>query len=84
MSLAHTLGFELADVGPGAIEVQRQRRRADGRGSCGSRSRDGLGDWTGETSVISIIPVVSRRDSSLAFSGIADPDLPLANPVANG
>jgi len=31
------LGFEPADVRAAAIEVQRQRRRADGRGLSGSR-----------------------------------------------
>jgi hypothetical protein len=35
LPLDHAFGFELADVGPAAIEVQRQRRRADGRGSIG-------------------------------------------------
>ena len=42
--LDHAFGFELADVGPAAIEVLRQCRRADGRGLGGSRSRDRLGD----------------------------------------
>jgi hypothetical protein len=32
----------LADIRPAAIEVQRQCRRADGRGLSGSRSRDRL------------------------------------------
>jgi hypothetical protein len=40
LQLDHALGFELADVGPAAIEVQRQRRRAHGRGFSGSPSRD--------------------------------------------
>ena len=44
LPLDHAFGFELADVGPAAIEVQRQCRRADGRGLSGSRSRDRLGD----------------------------------------
>ena len=39
LPLDHAFGFELADVGPAAIEVQRQCRRADGRGLSGSRSR---------------------------------------------
>ena len=43
LSLDHTFGFEFADVGPGAIEVQRQCRCADSRGLSGSRSRDRLG-----------------------------------------
>ena len=55
-------GFELADVGPAAIEVQRQCRRADGRGLGGSPSRGAT------VSVISVIPVVSRQDSSLPLS----------------
>lgn len=36
LPLDHANGFELADIGPAAIEVQRQCRRADGFG-------DGLG-----------------------------------------
>jgi len=32
LPLDHAFGFELADVGPTAIKVQRQCRRADGRG----------------------------------------------------
>ena len=34
LPLDHAFGFELADVGPAAIEVLRQCRRADGRGLC--------------------------------------------------
>ena len=44
LPLDHAFGFELADVGPAAIEVLRQCRRADGRGLSESRSRDRLGD----------------------------------------
>jgi hypothetical protein len=44
LPLDHAFGFELADVGPGAIEVQRERRRADSRGLSGSWSRHRLGD----------------------------------------
>ena len=44
VSLDHTFGFELANVGAGAIEVQRQCRSADGLGPSGSRSRGRLGD----------------------------------------
>ena len=44
LPLDHAFGFELADVGPAAIEVLRQCRRADGRGLSGSPSRDRLGD----------------------------------------
>src|SRR5439155_4617595 len=44
LPLDHAFGFELADIGPTAIEVLRQRRRADGR--CHSES--GLrGRWPG-------------------------------------
>ncbi|MBR0697837.1 hypothetical protein [Bradyrhizobium lablabi] len=49
LALDHGLGFELVDVRAAALEVQRQRQRADGRGLSGSRSRnsgdgrDGLG-----------------------------------------
>ena len=32
LPLDHAISFELADVGPAAIEMQRQCRRADGRG----------------------------------------------------
>jgi hypothetical protein len=39
LPLDHALGFELADVGPAAIEMQRQCRRAHGRGLGGSPSR---------------------------------------------
>jgi hypothetical protein len=63
LPLDHALGFELADVGPVAIEVQRQRRRADGHGLSGSRSRDRFGDGRRSmptVSVISVIPVASR------------------------
>src|SRR6478609_4963221 len=44
LPLDYAFGFELADVGQAAIEVQRQCRRADGRGLSGSRSRDRLDD----------------------------------------
>ena len=44
LPLDYAFGFELADVGPAAIEVLRQRRRADGLGASGSRSRNRLGD----------------------------------------
>jgi hypothetical protein len=41
--LDHAFGFQLADVGPAAIEVQRQCRRADGRGLSGSGAINGEG-----------------------------------------
>jgi len=41
LPLDHAFGFELADVGPPAIEVQRQCRCADGRGFGGAQWRDG-------------------------------------------
>src|SRR6267142_1745838 len=44
LPLDHAFGFELADVGAAAIEVQGQCRRADGRGLGGSPSRDRLAD----------------------------------------
>jgi hypothetical protein len=44
LPLDHAIAFELADIGPAAIEVLGQRRRADGRGLSGSRSRDRFGD----------------------------------------
>jgi alkyl sulfatase BDS1-like metallo-beta-lactamase superfamily hydrolase len=44
LPLHHAIDFELADVGSAAVEMQRQCRRADGRGLSGSRSRDRLGD----------------------------------------
>jgi len=37
LPLDHAFSFELADLRTAAIEVQRQRRRADGRGLSGSR-----------------------------------------------
>ena len=40
LPMKHAFGFELADVGPAAVEVLGQRRRADGRGLGGSLSRD--------------------------------------------
>jgi hypothetical protein len=60
--LDHALGFEPADVRAAAIEVQRQRRRADGRGLSGSRAGDRLGNGRGlvTVSVIVLIPVASR------------------------
>ena len=63
LPLDHAFGFELADVGPAAIEVQRQCRRADGRGLSGSRSRDRLGDGraiNGTVSAIVFVPIASR------------------------
>jgi hypothetical protein len=44
LALDHAFGFELADVGPAAIKVLCQCRRANGRGLGGSPSRDRLGD----------------------------------------
>jgi len=44
LPLDRAFGFELADIGPAAIEVLRQCRRADGRGLGGSPPRDRLGD----------------------------------------
>ena len=43
LPLDHAIGFELGDIGPAAIEMQRQRRRADGRGLSGSPSTGRLG-----------------------------------------
>jgi hypothetical protein len=56
----HAFGFELADVGPGAIEVQRKRRRADGLGLSGWRSRDWAWRRTRAVSVMNVIPVASQ------------------------
>jgi hypothetical protein len=42
LPLDYAFGFELADVGPAAIKVQRQYRCADGRALSGSPSRDRL------------------------------------------
>jgi hypothetical protein len=58
LPLDHAFGFELADVGPAAIEMQRQCRRADGR--CLSGREAGLatdGRSTVPVSVIVFIPV---------------------------
>jgi len=61
-SLNHAIGFELADVRAAAIAVQRQCRRADGRG-LSDRGR-GIGLAMGATvSVISVVRVASRHDS---------------------
>ena len=70
-------------VGSAALELLRQRRRADCRGLSELRSRAvalaaggrSMGDGLSMVSV----PVASRQDSSL----LPCPDLPLANPVAN-
>ena len=67
LPLDHAFGFELADVGPAAIEVQRQCRRADGRGL-----PDWVGDGRGRSTVmvsgIVFVPAASRQDSSLPLS----------------
>ena len=66
LPLDHALGFELADVGPAAIEVQRQCRRADGRGLSDRGRETGLatdGRSMATGSVIVFIPVASRQDS---------------------
>ena len=63
LPLANAFGFELPDVGPAAIEVQRQCRRADGRGLSGSRSRDMSGDGpaiNGDGLSHCVRPVASR------------------------
>jgi hypothetical protein len=63
LPLDHAFGFELADVGPAAIEVQRQSRRADGRGLSGSRSRNRLGgrrSMVMAVSAIVFVPVASQ------------------------
>ncbi|MGO4513279.1 hypothetical protein AB4Z51_40525 [Bradyrhizobium sp. 2TAF36] len=44
LALDHAFGFELADVGPAAIKMLRECRRADRRGLSRSRSRGGVGD----------------------------------------
>ena len=63
LPLDHAFGFELADVGPAAIEVQRQCRRADGRGLSDRGRETGLatgGRSMVTVSVIVFIPVASR------------------------
>ena len=63
LPLDHAFGFELADIGPAAIKMLRQCRRADGCGLSGSRSRDGLGAGgaiNGTVSAIVFVPVASR------------------------
>ena len=54
LPLDHAVGFELADVGPASIEVQRQCRRADGRGLWKRASS------MVTVSVIVFVPVASR------------------------
>ena len=63
LPLDHAFGFELADVGPAAIEVQRQCRRADGRGLADRRRETGLatgGRSMATVSAIVFVPVASR------------------------
>ena len=51
LPLDHAFGFELADVGPAAIKMQRHCRRADGRGLGGSPSCDcGFGHVSNDAS----------------------------------
>jgi hypothetical protein len=64
LPLDHAFGFELADVGPAAIEVQRQCRRADVAGFLDRRRGTGLatgGRAMATVSVISVIPVTTER-----------------------
>jgi hypothetical protein len=72
LPLDHAFRFELANVGPAAIKVLRQCRRANGRGLSGSRSKDRLGAMDGRSvvavSAIVFVPVASRQDSSLPLS----------------
>ena len=56
LPLDHAFGFQLADVGPAAIEVQRQCRCADGRG----RPLATAGPSMVTISVIVFVPVASR------------------------
>jgi hypothetical protein len=63
MPLDHAFGFELADVGPAAIEMQRQCRRADGRGLLDRGRETGLamgGRSMVTLSVIVFVPAASR------------------------
>ena len=62
LPLDHAFGFELADVGPAAIEMQRQCRHADGRGLW-IASRDMSGDGraiNGDGLSHRVRPVASR------------------------
>jgi hypothetical protein len=53
LPLDQTFGFELADVRAGAIEVQRQCRRADGRSIIGDRhARNCLGHRVGPVAFV--------------------------------
>jgi hypothetical protein len=56
LPLDHALGFELADVGPAAVEVQRYCRRADGRGDRGLET----GLATDGRSMVTVSAVVFR------------------------
>ena len=56
LPLDHPLGFELADAGPAAIEMQRQCRRADGRVLADPRRDTGLA--TEERSLLTVSAIV--------------------------
>jgi len=86
LPLDHTFGFELADVGPAAIKVQRQCRRADGIAGLPDRRREeGLATGGRSTlaavAAIVFIPVASagiaqsrsrrQREHSALFAGFA-------------
>ena len=81
LPLDHAFGFELADVGPAAIEVQRQRRRADGRGLSGLRAGD---QWRRSQPSCSFL-LRRGRIAHFRFRRHSGPrrDLPPASPVAN-
>ncbi|MGC1564114.1 MAG: hypothetical protein WA820_30290 [Bradyrhizobium sp.] len=64
LPLDHAFGFEPADVGPAAIKVQRQCRRADGVAGFLDRGRE-RGVATDGRSVVTVavivfVPVASR------------------------
>jgi len=56
--LDHATGFELADVRPAAIEMQREGRRIDGHSPLGD-----VGPSTVTVSAIVLVPVALSQDS---------------------
>jgi len=84
LALDHAQGFELADIGPAAIEVLRQCRGAD---VCGLWIAVERPAWRRARRSRSSASFLLRRGRIAHFrfrrhSGPC-PDLPLANPVAN-
>jgi hypothetical protein len=67
LPLDHAFGFEFADIGPAAIKMLRQCRRADGQGLGGSPSRDRLGDGRPSLLTSVIVSFLLRRGGIAHF-----------------